>query len=105
MQALIRRRFVLESDAYFERRFNGLLLIRGQHLSETRYLLEEIQYPVKISKILERKAMAEFLSVMFLETFQKSSFSDNNCMNSSYIINYFSSTKFLLAHNKKVSDT
>ena len=55
MQALVRRRCALESDAYFERSFNGVLLIKGQHLSETRYLLEEIQYSVKIPKILEEK--------------------------------------------------
>lgn len=41
MRALIRRRYVLEGEAYFERSVNAALLIRG-HLPETQYLLEEI---------------------------------------------------------------
>ena len=42
MWALIRTRSVLEGETYFERSFNGASLIRGCHLSETGYLLEEI---------------------------------------------------------------
>ena len=67
MRALIRRRCILEGEAYFERSFNVTLVIRGRHLSETQYLLEEIQHSVKFPKILRRKAMGEFLSEIFLE--------------------------------------
>ena len=66
MRALIRRRCVLEGEAYFERSVNAALLIRG-HLPETQYLLEEIKYSVKFPKIRKRKAMAEFLSAIFVE--------------------------------------